>query len=287
MLTHWGWVTHIYVCKLTIIGSDNGLSPDRRPDIIWTNAGILLIWTLGTNFSEILSEIHTFSFKKMHLKLSSAKGRSFCISLNVLVVERPQSCAKPSKYILQYQVTSSIYLYNISTIIFQYHVTINEQEYRKKFLKYVNLYVIQNNSETTDKSYVWLVQIICAFRGNLHPRLVKGYSLEIFAGITSIFLRFSAYWVCKDRLSQGLGFLDKIWNISPLLYWGLSFKIFIPLLLRSDFHQDYGFHDIWNISHVIIFVILKSLKSDFLVARLHILTLLPWTTEYFMLIMSV
>ena len=72
-LTHWGRVTHICVSKLTIIGSDAGLSPDRRQAIIWTNTGILLIRTLGTNFSEILSEIHAFSFKKMHLKVSSAK----------------------------------------------------------------------------------------------------------------------------------------------------------------------------------------------------------------------
>ena len=52
-LTHWGRVTHICVGKLTIIGSDNGLSPERRQAIIWTNAGILLIGSLGTNFSEI------------------------------------------------------------------------------------------------------------------------------------------------------------------------------------------------------------------------------------------
>ena len=83
-LTHWGWVKHIFVSKLTIIGSDNGLSPGRRQAIIWTNVGILLIGTLGTNFSEILSEIHTFSFKKMRLKMSSAKWRPFCLSLNVL-----------------------------------------------------------------------------------------------------------------------------------------------------------------------------------------------------------
>ena len=57
-LTHWGRVTHICVGNLTIIGSDNGLSPERRQAIIWTNAGILLIPTLGTNFSEILGEIH-------------------------------------------------------------------------------------------------------------------------------------------------------------------------------------------------------------------------------------
>ena len=62
----------ICVSKLTITGSDNGLSPDRRQAIIWTNAGILLIGPLGKNFIEILIEIYIFSFKKMHLKLSTA-----------------------------------------------------------------------------------------------------------------------------------------------------------------------------------------------------------------------
>ena len=83
-LTHWGRVTHICVSKLTTIGSDNGLSPGRRQAIIWTNAGILLIQTLETNFSEILREIHTFSFKKMHLKMSSGKCRPSCLGLNAL-----------------------------------------------------------------------------------------------------------------------------------------------------------------------------------------------------------
>ena len=83
-LTHWGQVTHICVVKLTTLGSDNGLSPGRRQAIIRTNAGILLIRTLGTNFSEILSEIHAFSFKKMHLKMASAKWRPFCLGLNVV-----------------------------------------------------------------------------------------------------------------------------------------------------------------------------------------------------------
>ena len=37
----------------------------------------MLIGPLGTNVSEILTEIDTFSFKKMHLKMSSGKWRSF------------------------------------------------------------------------------------------------------------------------------------------------------------------------------------------------------------------
>ena len=72
------------VNELTIIGPDNGLSPGRRQAIIWTSAGILLIGSLETNFSEISIEIHTFSFKKMRLKMLSAKWSSFGLGLNVL-----------------------------------------------------------------------------------------------------------------------------------------------------------------------------------------------------------
>ena len=86
LLTHWGWVTHICISNLTIIGSDNGLSPDWCQAIIWNNAGILSIGLLGTNFSEIWIKILTFSFKKMCWKVSSAKWRPFCLSLNVLIM---------------------------------------------------------------------------------------------------------------------------------------------------------------------------------------------------------
>ena len=79
-------MTHISVSTLIIIGSDNGLSPDRRQAIIWTNAGILLIGPLGTNFSEILIEIYTFSFRKMHLKMPFRKWRPFCLGLDVLLI---------------------------------------------------------------------------------------------------------------------------------------------------------------------------------------------------------
>ena len=83
-ITHWGRVMHICVGNLTT-GSDNGLVPGRHQTIISINAGIFLIRPLGRNFSEILFKIHTFSFKKMHFK-TSAKGRPFCLALNVLTV---------------------------------------------------------------------------------------------------------------------------------------------------------------------------------------------------------
>ena len=83
-LTHWSRVTHLCVGNLTTVGSDNGLSPGRRQAIIWTNARILLIGFLWTNFSQILIEFPTFSFKKMRLKVSSAKWWPFCLGLNVL-----------------------------------------------------------------------------------------------------------------------------------------------------------------------------------------------------------
>ena len=93
VLTHWGRVTHICVSDLTSIGSDNGLSPGRHQAIIRTNAGILFIRPLGTNFSEFLVEILIFSFKKMRLKVLSAKRRTFCLDLNELTLTLvPISC---------------------------------------------------------------------------------------------------------------------------------------------------------------------------------------------------
>ena len=67
-----------------IICSDNGLWPDRRQPITWTNAGILLIEPLGRNLIEILVEIYTFSFKKILSKMSSGKCRPYCLGLNML-----------------------------------------------------------------------------------------------------------------------------------------------------------------------------------------------------------
>ena len=81
-------MTHICNSKLTIIGSDNGVSPGWRQTIIWTNAEILLTEPLGTKFGEILIEIHTCSFIKMHLKIPSAKWGQFCLGLNVLIKVR-------------------------------------------------------------------------------------------------------------------------------------------------------------------------------------------------------
>ena len=68
------------------IDSDNGLSPGWHQAIIWNNSGIFLIEPLGTNFSENLIKIHVFSFKKMHLKMLSAKWQPSCFSLNMLML---------------------------------------------------------------------------------------------------------------------------------------------------------------------------------------------------------
>ena len=76
-LSPWGRVTHICVGDLTIIGSDIGLSPGRCPVNIWTNAGILFIVPLGTNFSEVLIHIQIFSFTKSSWKYRLQNGVYF------------------------------------------------------------------------------------------------------------------------------------------------------------------------------------------------------------------
>ena len=72
-------MTHICVSKLTIIGSDNDLSPDRRQAITWTNAGILLIGALGTNLNEI--------FIKMFIKKNAFEH---VVCETVAILSRPQ-----------------------------------------------------------------------------------------------------------------------------------------------------------------------------------------------------
>ena len=65
-VTHWGRVhMHICICKLTIIGSDNGLAPSHYLNQCWN----IVNWTLRNKISEILIKIHTFSFKKMYIKM--------------------------------------------------------------------------------------------------------------------------------------------------------------------------------------------------------------------------
>ena len=69
---------HTCVGNLTIIGSDNGLSPGQCQAIIWTNTGILLIGPLGTNFSEILIEI--YAFENALWKMVAISSRPQCVN---------------------------------------------------------------------------------------------------------------------------------------------------------------------------------------------------------------
>ena len=71
-ITHWGRVTHIYV---------NKLSHHWCQAIILSNVCILSTGAMETNF------IETDLIEKMRFKLSSAKWRYFCLSLNVLTLK--------------------------------------------------------------------------------------------------------------------------------------------------------------------------------------------------------
>ena len=61
-----------YCVCIQTIGADNGLSPGWHQSMFWTNAETVLTALLGTKFSQTLIEIITFSFSKMHLKMSFA-----------------------------------------------------------------------------------------------------------------------------------------------------------------------------------------------------------------------
>ena len=81
------------------------MSPGRRQAIFWTNAGILFIGPLGTNFNEIVIEIQTFSLKKMRLKMSAKKAA---------ILSRPQCVNRDAGQALSGLVTS----YSVNDITF-------------------------------------------------------------------------------------------------------------------------------------------------------------------------
>ena len=73
-------MTHVCVGNLTIIGSDNGLSPGRHKAIIWTNDGILLIGPLEKKLQWNFSGNRHIFIKKC----ISEKWQPVCLGLNVL-----------------------------------------------------------------------------------------------------------------------------------------------------------------------------------------------------------
>ena len=64
--------THICVSKLRTIGSDNGLSPDRRQSIIWTRAGVLVLGT-RTRSTRVLNFWYSYCTRTRELQSNSTR----------------------------------------------------------------------------------------------------------------------------------------------------------------------------------------------------------------------
>ena len=73
-LTIWGRVTHVCVCKLITIGSENGLSPEQHQAIIYNNAGILWIGPLRTYF------VHENALANVVCEMRSILSRPQCVN---------------------------------------------------------------------------------------------------------------------------------------------------------------------------------------------------------------
>ena len=78
-LTHCDRVTYICFSNLTVIGSDNVLSPSRCQDIIWANAGILLNGQTSGTF--IYFHSIKCIWKKCVCKMAAIMSRPQCIKI--------------------------------------------------------------------------------------------------------------------------------------------------------------------------------------------------------------
>ena len=90
----------MYVSEVTIIGSDNCLSPGRRQAIIWNNAENIITCTIRNKLQRTLNRNWYFSFKKIQLKMESGKWRPLCVDLNGLI-NKDQLTEMQGKYQLQ------------------------------------------------------------------------------------------------------------------------------------------------------------------------------------------
>ena len=88
-LTLWGRVTQLCFSKLTIVGSDNDLFPDRQQALSEPMSEYCYI-PLGANLNEIFIEIHIFSNRKIHLEMLSGQWRPFYLGLNALYLSEWQ-----------------------------------------------------------------------------------------------------------------------------------------------------------------------------------------------------
>ena len=85
-LIHWGRVTHMCVSELTIIGSDNGLSPGRRQAIIWTREWWNIVnWTLRNKLQWNFIRNSNIFIQQNALENVVCEMASICLGLNVLI----------------------------------------------------------------------------------------------------------------------------------------------------------------------------------------------------------
>ena len=215
-LTHWGRVTHISVSKLTTIGSDNGLSPGRRQTIIWTNAGILLVWSLGTNFSEILIGIQTFSFKKNALEDVVCKTAA--------ILSQPQCVKQLMNYTVsqgRYQLKGlvqdcSIYIASALEILLSFQYTVHLQ-YKDKTVSqcltlnifkdchldymYLNLQ-IYSSIEICHSHIIQWYETLRSFNSHVGFNILKSHSPdELFTALAIGLLLKAIHW-SHDHLKQ-------------------------------------------------------------------------------------
>ena len=112
LLTHWGRVTHIWVGNVTIIGSDNGLSPGRRQIHYLNQCWYSVNWTLRNklqwNFnwnSNIF--IRENALQNVVCKMASILPRPQCVKKVCIIASTPHACYVIGSYHNAFTVKSA------------------------------------------------------------------------------------------------------------------------------------------------------------------------------------
>ena len=157
--------------------------PNRRQVVIWINADPIhwriyaalgrdeLIGPMGTNFSEILIEIYTFSLKKIHMKKYQnivGKTATFCLGLLVLSNSTKQG---KENWLQSVKLPCRLSVDNVNRMHSFFSTNVREMRPLSLNISYFNLSLINHHSLNTALpfnkrlSILWIHCEVMAWKG--------------------------------------------------------------------------------------------------------------------------
>ena len=176
VVTLLGRVTHTCLSDLNIIGSDNVLSPGRHRDIVWTNAGILLIrplFSLKNAFEKVACKLAFISYRSQCVKKTLYGNIDGNWTWLILCLQMSSHLTVPGHQQVQCGLQDCIRLrFHWLNVIFNKH-TGGTRPQRNRSCSYHRSRLCHTNTSLVKSHVVISSEIISIYYGNYLSLFVK------------------------------------------------------------------------------------------------------------------